>query len=159
VEAEDVAEAAVLVAGPFEHDAAVVRRLRDRGQSPVLVASVAAGISAFGRELGEAAEGVLGPVHWWPTDEMPQIGPSGTKFAAQYERQTGREPTYPAALAAAAGYVANATHDFGLEVKDLPGWATSTLLGDFILDDTWRQIGNHVTIVCWHGGRMEPITD
>jgi Periplasmic binding protein len=52
VEGEDVTETAVLVAGPFEHDAAVVRELRDRGQSPALLAAVAAGISAFGRELG-----------------------------------------------------------------------------------------------------------
>lgn len=157
VAAVDVAEAALLIAGSFEHDAVVVQGLRVRGQSPALLAAVAAGITAFGRELGEAAEGVLGPVHWWPTAEMPKIGPSGTGFSARYQRRTGREPSYPAALAAAAGYLAKAAHDLGLEAKDLPGWATSTLLGDFVLDGAWRQVGHHVTTVCWQGGRMVPL--
>jgi branched-chain amino acid transport system substrate-binding protein len=157
VEAQDVADAALLVAGPFEHDAEVVRGLRDRGQSPRLLAAVAAGISAFGLELGEAAEGVLGPVHWWPTAERPKIGPSGTDFAATYQRRTGREPSYPGALAAAAGYLAHAAHGLGLEAADLPGWATSTLLGDFTLDDAWRQVGHRVTTIQWQGGHMVPL--
>jgi ABC-type branched-subunit amino acid transport system substrate-binding protein len=157
VEAVDVTEAALLVAGPFEHDAAVVRGLRDRGQAPMLLAAVAAGISAFSRELGEAAEGVRGPVQWWPSADTPRIGPSGMNFAAQYQRRTGREPSYPAAQAAASGYLANAAHGLGLGPNDVPGWATSTLLGDFALDDAWRQVGHHVTTVRWHGGRMAPI--
>jgi len=157
VEAEDVADAAILVAGPFEHDAAVVRGLRERGQSPALLAAVAAGICAFGRELGDAAEGVLGPVHWWPTADRPKIGPSGTEFASSYQRRTGRQPSYPGALAAAAGYLAYAAHDLGLEAKDLPGWATSTLLGDFELDDAWRQVGHCLRTIQWRGGRMIPL--
>jgi branched-chain amino acid transport system substrate-binding protein len=157
VGAEDIADAALLVAGPFDHDAEVVRGLRDRGQLPALLAAVAAGISAFGRELGEAAEGVLGPVHWWPTAERPKIGPSGTDFAATYQRRTGRGPSYPGALAAAAGYLANAAHGLGLEAKDLPGWATSTLLGDFTLDAAWRQVGHRVTTIQWRGGHMVPL--
>jgi ABC-type branched-subunit amino acid transport system substrate-binding protein len=159
VEAEDVAETAVLVAGPFEHDAAVVRGLHDRGQSPALLAAVAAGISAFGRELGEAAEGAFGPAHWWPTADTPRIGPSGMDFAVQYERRTGREPSYPAALAAAAGYLAQAAHNLGLEAEDIPGWATSTLLGDFALDAAWRQVGHHVKIIRWQDGRMTPVAN
>jgi ABC-type branched-subunit amino acid transport system substrate-binding protein len=157
VEGKDVTEAALLVAGPFEHDAAVVRGLRDRGQSPALLAAVAAGISAFGRELGEAAEGVLGPVHWWPRADRPKIGPSGRDFVTQYQRWTGREPSYPAALAAAAGYLAHAAYGLGLEAKDVPGWTTSTLLGGFALDDAWRQVGYRVSTVRWQGGHMAPI--
>jgi ABC-type branched-subunit amino acid transport system substrate-binding protein len=157
VEAVDVAEAALLVAGPFEHDAAVVRGLRHRGQSPALLAAVAAGISAFGRELGEAAEGVLGPVQWWPSGETPKIGPSGTDFVTQYRRRTGQEPSYPAAQAAAAGYLAHAAHGQRLEAEDVLQWTTSTLLGDFALDTAWHQAGHHVTTVRWHGRRMAPI--
>jgi ABC-type branched-subunit amino acid transport system substrate-binding protein len=157
VQAEDLAEAAVLVAGPFEHDVAVVRSLREPGRSPALLAAVAAGIPAFGEELREAAEGVLGPVHWWPTTETPKIGPSGTDFAERYQHRTGREPAYPAALAAAAGYLATAAHGSGLEASDLPGWTTSTLLGDFALDDAWRQVGLRVRTIHWHRGRMVPI--
>ena len=157
VETEEVADAAVLVAGPFEHDAEVVRRLRDRGQSPALLAAVAAGFSDFGPELGEAAEGVLGPVQWWPSAERPEFGPSGNEFAAGYQRRTGREPSYPGALAAAAGHLAHAAHGLGLEAEDLPGWATSTLLGDFTLDAAWRQVGHRVTTIQWRNGQMAPL--
>ncbi len=138
IEAEDVAETALLVAGPFEHDAAVVRGLRHRGQSPALLAAVAAGIPAFGRELGEAAESILGPVQWWPSADAPKVGPSGTDFVTQYQRRTGREPSYPPAQAAAAGYLAQAANGLGLEAEDIPQWATSTLLGDFALDAAWH---------------------
>jgi ABC-type branched-subunit amino acid transport system substrate-binding protein len=157
VDAEDAAGAAFVLAGRFEHDVAVIRRLRRAGQTPALLGAVAAGIPAFAQELGEAAEGVLGPVQWWPNDHTPEIGPSGTDFASCYRRRTSREPSYPAAQAAAAGYLAHAAHQRGLQGEDLPQWATSTLLGDFALDADWRQVGHHVTTVHWQGGQMVPI--
>ena len=58
LENEDPDEAALLVAGPFEHDVAVVRGLRDHGQSSALLGAVAAGILAFGQSR-EAAEDVF----------------------------------------------------------------------------------------------------
>jgi ABC-type branched-subunit amino acid transport system substrate-binding protein len=158
VEAKDLDGAALLVAGPFEHDVAVVRRLRDRGQSPALLGAVAAGIPAFGQELGEAAEGVLAPVQWWPSPQTPTVGPSGTDFVTHYRHRTGREPSYPAAQAAAAGYLAHAAHRLDLGFNDLPQWTTSTFFGDFTLDPTWRQVGHHVTTIRWQSGHMVPIS-
>jgi branched-chain amino acid transport system substrate-binding protein len=157
VEAEGLAGTALLVAGPFEHDAEVVRGLRRRGQSPALLAAVAAGIPAFGQELGGAAEGVLAPVQWWPSSQVPLIGPSGTGFAARYRRRTGREPSYLAAQAAAAGYLAHAAHRLGLDAQAVPKWTTSSLLGRFSLDPAWRQVGHRVTTVRWRHGRMVPV--
>jgi branched-chain amino acid transport system substrate-binding protein len=157
VEAEDLAGTALLVAGPFEHDAEVVRGLRRRGQSAALLAAVAAGIPAFGQELGGAAEGVFAPVQWWPNSRVPTVGPSGTEFVSRYRRRTGREPSYPAAQAAAAGYLADAAHRLGLNAQDLPKWRTSSLLGRFSLDPAWRQVGHRVTTVRWRRGRMVPI--
>jgi surface antigen len=66
-------------------------------------------------------------------------------------------PSYPAAQAAAAGYLAHAAHQLGLHGKDMPRWATSTLLGDFALDAGWRQVGHRVTTVRWQGGQMVPL--
>ena len=157
METEDLEEAALLVAGPFEHDVAVVRGLRDRGQAPALLGAVAAGIPAFGQELGEAAEGVLAPVQWWPDSQTPKIGPSGTDFVTHYQHRTGRDPSYPAAQAAAAGYLAHAAHRLDLGVTDLPQWSTSTLFGDFTLDPVWRQVGHRITTVRWQSGRMVPL--
>ncbi|HYY81601.1 MAG TPA: ABC transporter substrate-binding protein [Actinomycetes bacterium] len=150
---------AVLVVGRFEQDVAVVRRLSGRWRAPALLAAVAAGIAAFGQELGEAAEGVLGPVQWWPSARTPEVGPSGIDFAADYQRRTGQEPSYPAAQAAAAGYLGHAAHRLGVAAEDMPRWATSTLLGEFALDAAWRQVGHRVTTVRWQGGRMVPIAE
>jgi branched-chain amino acid transport system substrate-binding protein len=153
----DAEGAGVLAAGRFEHDVAVVRRLHERGQSPPLLATVAAGISAFGRELGELAEGVLGPAQWWPSEQTPEIGPSGVDFATRYRQRTGREPSYPAAQAAAAGYLAHAAHERELAATDVMQWSTSTLLGAFALDAGWRQVGHQMKVVRWQGGRMVPL--
>ena len=157
LDTEDIDGTAVLVAGRFEDDLAVVRRLHDRGHSPQLLAAVAAGISAFGRELGELAEGVLGPVQWWPSEDTPEVGPSGAEFAARFQQRTGREPSYPAAQAAAAGYLALAAHCRGMTADEMSRWRTSTLLGQFALDATWRQVGHRVATICWEGCRMVPI--
>ena len=157
VELEDADGTALLVVGRFEHDVAVIRRLQDYPKPPALLAAVAAGIPAFGQELGPAAEGVLGPVQWWPTPNDPEIGPSGSEFATRYRSRTGREPSYPAAQAAAAGYLAHAAHRVGRAAEDVANWASSTLLGDFALDAAWRQIGHRVTTVRWLGGRMVPL--
>lgn len=158
VDAEKVDGLAVAVVGRYEDDIAVVRRLRDRDRSPALVGAVAAGIQAFGEELGDAAEGVVGPVQWWPTDRTPEVGPSGSEFAAIYQQRTGKEPSYVAAQAAAAGYLAHAAHASGLDAEGIMRWRTSTLLGDFAVDHDWRQVGHQVTTVRWLSGRMTPIT-
>jgi ABC-type branched-subunit amino acid transport system substrate-binding protein len=152
--AEDAGGAGVLVVGRFEEDVALVRRLRPHGAA--LLGAVAAGLPAFG-ELGEAAEGVLGPVQWWPTSRTPRAGPSGADFAAGYRRRVGHQPSYVAAQAAAAGHLALAAHGLGLAPGDLPGWRTSTLLGGFALDAAWRQVGHRVTTIRWRDGRMVPL--
>ena len=90
-------------------------------------------------------------LHAW-TDESRSMD-----FATNYQRRTGREPSYPAAQAAAAGYLAHAAHRLDLGVSDLPQWTTSTFFGDFTLDPAWRQVGHHVTTVRWQRGRMVPI--
>jgi ABC-type branched-subunit amino acid transport system substrate-binding protein len=154
--AVDLAGVAVLVVGRFEEDVELVRRLRGRAGGPALLGAVAAGLPAFG-ELGAAAEGVLGPVQWWPTSRTPRVGPSGADFAAGYRRRVGQEPSYVAAQAAAAGQLALAAHRLGLATGDLPGWRTSTLLGDFALDGAWRQVGHRVTTIRWRDGRMVPV--
>lgn len=57
---EQVAESAVLIAGRFEDDISVVRSIQDQERTPALLAAVAAGIEAFGQELGEAARASSG---------------------------------------------------------------------------------------------------
>jgi ABC-type branched-subunit amino acid transport system substrate-binding protein len=156
--AADAAGAALLVVGRFEEDVAVIRRVRGWPRAPALLAAVAAGLPAFGEQLGPAAEDVLGPVQWWPSRRRPQVGPSGADFAGRYRRRTGREPSYVAAQAAAAGYLAHAAHRRGLTAQTVPQWTTSTLLGDFALDGGWRQVGHRVRTIWWQHGRMVPVS-
>jgi ABC-type branched-subunit amino acid transport system substrate-binding protein len=155
--AADAAGAALLVVGRFEEDVAVIRRVRGWPRAPALLGAVAAGLPAFGEQLGPAAEDVLGPVQWWPSWRRPQVGPSGADFAGRYRRRTGREPSYVAAQAAAAGYLAHAAHRQGLAAEAVRRWRTSTLLGDFTLDAGWRQVGHRVRTIRWQHGRMLPV--
>jgi ABC-type branched-subunit amino acid transport system substrate-binding protein len=157
VTAADLARAALLVVGRFEQDLAVIRRVCGWRRAPTLLAAVAAGFPAFGEQLGPAAEGVLGPVQWWPSRRRPEVGPSGADFAGRYRRWTGREPSYVAAQAAAAGYLADAAHRRGLAAETLRQWTTSTLLGNFALDDGWHQVGHRMRTIRWQHGRMVPV--
>ena len=153
----DAADAAVLVVGRFEEDVAAVRRVRGWPRAPALLAAVAAGLPVFGEQLGPAAEGVLGPVQWWPSRRRPEVGPTGADFADRYRRRTGREPSYVAAQAAAAGYLAHAAHRRGLAAETVRQWTTSTLLGNFALDDGWHQVGHRMRTIRWQHGRMVPV--
>jgi hypothetical protein len=155
--AADGGGAALLVVGRFEEDVAVIRRVRGWPRAPALLGAVAAGLPAFGEQLGPAAEDVFGPVQWWPSWRRPQLGPSGADFADRYRHRTGGEPSYVAAQAAAAGYLAYAAHHRGLAAETVRQWTTSTLLGDFALDDGWRQVGHRVRTIRWRHGRMVPV--
>jgi ABC-type branched-subunit amino acid transport system substrate-binding protein len=152
--AADAADGALLVVGRFEEDVAVVRRVRGWPRAPALLGAVAAGLPAFGEQLGPAAEDVLGPVQWWPSWRRPEVGPSGVDFAGRYQRRTGSEPSYVAAQAAAAGYLGHAAQRQGLAAETVLGWRTSTLLGGFALDAGWRQVGHRVRTIRWQHGRM-----
>jgi hypothetical protein len=140
---------ALLVVGRFDEDVAVVRTSKSR-----LVGCVAAGIDAFGEAAGPSAEGVLGPVQWLPAPDQPEVGPSGEAFAARYQERYASTPSYVAAQAAAAGYLAAAA---GVgRVGEPSTWTTTTMLGRFQVDANGLQIGHTVTCVQWRGGRMEP---
>jgi ABC-type branched-subunit amino acid transport system substrate-binding protein len=152
--AAGAAGAALLVVARFGEDVAVVRRVRGWPRAPALLGAVAAGLPAFGEQLGGAAEDVLGPVQWWPSSRRPEVGPSGADFAGRYQRRTGSEPSYVAAQAAAAGYLASAAHRQGLAAETVLQWRTSTLLGGFALDASWRQVGHRVRTIRWQHGRM-----
>lgn len=147
--AADAADAAVLVVGRFEEDVAVIRRVRGWPRAPTLLAAVAAGLPALGEQLG--------PVQWWPSRRRPEVGPSGADFADRYRRRTGREPSYVAAQAAAAGYLAHVAHRRGLAAETVGQWTTSTLLGNFALDDGRHQVGHRMRTILWRHGRMVPV--
>lgn len=150
-------EAAVLIVGTFTEDLAVVEQIRT-GPEPGLLGCVAAGLLEFGKQLGPAADGVVGPVQWLADALTPQVGPSGTAFSQQYESENGEPPDYVAAQAAAAGYLAAEAHRRRYQHHQLNRWKTTTMLGSFALDQSWRQIGHSPTTIQWRHGRQERAT-
>lgn len=150
------AQAAVLVVGTFDQDVAIVRELHQVHSG--LVACVAAGLPQFAERVGPAAEGVLGPVQWIPKAATPQIGPSGAEYTRHYQATFGSQPSYVAAQATAAGLLAEEAHRLELRSDDVQRWQTSTLLGDFTLDDSWCQVGHKAThTIRWQQGRQVPL--
>jgi ABC-type branched-subunit amino acid transport system substrate-binding protein len=155
--AGSLTEAAVLIVGTFTEDMAVVEQIR-AGPEPGLLGCVAAGLLEFGNRLGRAADGVVGPVQWIPNAAAPQVGPSGVAFSQRYESENGQPPDYVAAQAAAAGYLAAEAHRRRYKHHQLNRWKTTTMLGNFALDESWRQIGHSPITIQWRGGRQKRAT-
>jgi ABC-type branched-subunit amino acid transport system substrate-binding protein len=150
---------AVAVAGRLEDDLALVGA-RARLGPDVVLAAVAAGLDAFGRLAGAAAEGVLGPVQWLPgPGPPPALGPPEAWLVAAVRRRLEAEPEYPAAQAFAAALVAAAcleragSADGAALRAAAHGLDATTLLGRFRLDPvTGRQVGHRARLVRWQGG-------
>lgn len=155
IPAEAAHGAAVFVVGTFDEEVAIVAELHR--VEPGLIACVAAGLPEFGKRLGPAAEGVVGPVQWIPEAATPDIGPSGTGYAHHYQATFGSPPSYVAAQATAAGLLAAEAHRLSLRPDDIQRWQTSTLLGSFALDESWHQVGHTAHTVHWQEGRQVPL--
>jgi ABC-type branched-subunit amino acid transport system substrate-binding protein len=148
-----------MVAGTFEEDVAVVRRLREARVEVGLLGCVAAGIDEFGRRLGRLADGVVGPAQWWCRDQPVDVGPPGPEFVHRFEERFGSPPDYLAAQAAAAGYLAAEALARGYGADDVREWRADTLLGPFRLDSSWRQGGYVPVAVQWRRGKRVLATE
>jgi ABC-type branched-subunit amino acid transport system substrate-binding protein len=148
---------ALLIAGTFEQDVAAVRQLRTSAVEVEMVGCVAAGIREFEVRLGRLADGVLGPAQWVRRNRPVEVGPAGSAFARGFEARTGRIPDYLAAQAAATGWLAAEATRRGFGAGEVHRWRTTTLLGAFTLDSSWRQAGYTPVVVQWRRGRLEPL--
>jgi ABC-type branched-subunit amino acid transport system substrate-binding protein len=151
-------------AGRFSDDVALARALRRHGLG-VPTAFVAAGIDAFGKALGAAVDGSLGPSQWEARSPVdPDVGPAPADFAQRFQGRFGVAPDYPAAQAYAAGLVMGRCVETaeGMEGPTLRAAAAAldvtTLLGRFRIDPvTGIQIGHGLLLVRWEGGERRVI--
>lgn len=152
---------AVVSAGSFESDTALMRTLAAEEYNLPVLGCVAAGVRRFGRELGETAEGIVGPSQWEEQlDLRPETGPTPADFADRFHaRYPELDCDYPAAQAYAAGLLAAAAlaQAGSLEQPRLreafSDLRTTTLFGDFAIDRiSGRQIGHKLLLVQWHRG-------
>jgi branched-chain amino acid transport system substrate-binding protein len=158
---------ALVSVGSYEHDIAVMRAVAASRLNIPVLGCVAAGVRRFGSDLGELAEGIVGPSQWEDSIELePALGPTPAEFARRI-RSTGSadSPDYPAAQIYAAGLLTAAalatagTYD-GAALRDaFSDLRTTTMYGDFAIDRvTGRQVGHQMLLIQWHRGRKVIIT-
>jgi branched-chain amino acid transport system substrate-binding protein len=155
----------LLLAGSFEQDVALVRRLRTR---PPVIGTVAAGLGAFANELGREADGVIGPTQWEEGAHFRvDVGPRSAAVVRSLRARvlptlsagigTGHVE-YPSAQAYAAVLVAlRCIQDAGtLDDEALAVAARrlrcTTFFGRFGLGEDGRQLDHDVLVVQWHAG-------
>jgi branched-chain amino acid transport system substrate-binding protein len=153
---------ALVSAGSYEHDLAVMRAVITLPLNIPVLGCVAAGIEKFRTDLGEGAEGLVGPSQW--EDQLqfrPDLGPRPRDFVrAMHAHAPNVACDYPAAQAYAAALLSkaaieNAQSLDARKIRDaFSELRTTTFFGDFAIDRvTGRQIGHRVLLVQWHGGR------
>ncbi|MBI4481625.1 MAG: amino acid ABC transporter substrate-binding protein [Acidobacteria bacterium] len=151
----------LVLAGSFQDE---VQLMRERGFFPAsvkAVAAVGAGIQSFWQELGEAAEGVIGPSQWEPEVRFEEIrGPDSDWFVRNFKDRFGQRPDYPAAGGFALGLVLMEciARAGSLDDQQLRRAAAeldfNTFYGRFRLDpETGRQAGHQIVLVQWRQGR------
>ncbi len=153
---------ALVSAGSYEHDVSVMRAVTQSSLNIPVLGCVAAGVGRFRFDLGEAAEGLVGPSQWEEQLQFrPEIGPTPREFLRDM-RAHSPEITcdYPAAQAYAAALltrtaIESANSLEAMEIREaFSDLRTTTFFGDFSIDRvTGRQIGHRVLLVQWHGGQ------
>jgi branched-chain amino acid transport system substrate-binding protein len=151
----------LISAGSYEYDVAVMRfAASERANIPVL-GCVAAGVSRFREDLGDAAEGIVGAAQWDANIAVtPSVGPSPAEFARRFRAICRMEADYPAAQAYAAGLLTILAINSAQSLESSQIRAafshlrTTTLFGDFAIEPSnGRQIAHKMLLVQWHGGR------
>ena len=160
-EVEDAEPDLVAGVGRIQDDIALARQIRSRGHRAEAVSLVVAGVAEFGRELGEQANGFMGPSQWEPAASYtPEYGPTADRLALRHPGFARGDADYAMAQAYAAGLVAGGcVEEAGsLDADALRKAAArldfTTFYGRFRIDaDTGRQVGRSVIIVQWQRGR------
>jgi branched-chain amino acid transport system substrate-binding protein len=140
----------------------VIRAVAESHVPLPVLACVAAGVARFRDELGELAEGVVGPSQWEiDVKTRAERGPSAQEFARRMRTEAGVEsPDYVGAQVYAAGLLAAAALEAASALDQarvraaFSGLRLATMFGDFAIDPaTGRQVGHRMSLVQWHGGR------
>ena len=153
---------ALASAGSYEYDVAVIRAVAASNLNIPVLGCVAAGVRRFASDLGDLAEGIVGPSQWEDSIELqPALGPTPAEFARRMRAAGAAEsPDYPAAQIYAAALLTGAALAAAGRCDDailrdaFSDLRTTTMFGDFSIDRvTGRQLGHQMLLVQWHRGR------
>jgi branched-chain amino acid transport system substrate-binding protein len=164
--ADEVDADVLLLAGSFDEDVAILRRLQRR---PKVVAAVAGGLREFFDAVGpRRAEGILAPSQWEEGLRIrPDVGPRPVDVlrTLRFRLAPGLAPgtaaahvEYPAAQAYAAVVIAlrcvTEAGDFDDELllSTARRLRCTTFFGKFGLADDGRQSDHELVVVQWQGG-------
>jgi hypothetical protein len=124
--------------------------------SNFLPTTVGGDLPEFYKALGKTAEFVYGASQWEPGLSYP----GARQFAAVYESEFGRPPSYHAAAAyAACMLMAEAINRTGsLDAERLRehlfNLSTTTVFGAFDVDERGYQLGHRMVMIQWQEGRQ-----
>ena len=152
---------ALASAGSYEYDVAVMRAVVESRLNIPVLGCVAAGVSRFATDLGDLADGIVGPSQWEDTFEIePALGPTPAEFTLRMRAAGVDSPDYPSAQIYAAGLLTAAALASAGRLDDamlraaFSDLRTTTMFGDFSIDRvTGRQVGHQMLLVQWHRGR------
>ena len=148
----------LVLAGNFQDELAILQT-RSRWPNTVrVIAAVSAGMTAFGSQLGQASEDVIGASQWEPNLSVsPTVRPSSDWFVNAFQKEFGTTPDYVSAGAYASVLIAaecirhvDSTDDDALR-SAASRLNCSTFYGRFQIDRlTGKQLGHRVFLVRWH---------
>ena len=155
-----IAPEVVVLAGSFQDEVSLMRTRSRWPRTVGVVAAIAAGLGDFSAELGQAAEGVVGPSQWEPDVNFPDItGPGSDWFLDNFQRKFGQVPDYIAAGSFATGLVLSECIQrcSSLDHEKLRDAAShldcNTFYGRFRIDSrTGIQTGHNALLIRWQGG-------
>lgn len=161
----DGAPQVVVLVGSYQDE---VRMIRERGALPREVrriATVSAGLTAFGKAVGRQSERIIGTSQWEPGRRTAvQAGPGEAWIRSRFRQAFGEEPEYPAVQALALGVVAAECARRAGSLRDeavrqaAVGLDVATCFGRFRINgETGRQVGHEPVLVEWHGGRKRVV--
>jgi len=156
----------VVAVGRIYHDVLIANslaRLPNRSNIGLAVV-VATPIDDFGAQLGERANGFIGPSQWEPDVSIsrPDVGPDSNTalhILSLAATASGVPVDYPMAQAFAAGLIAQhcARESGAVEDESLRQTAANldvtTFYGRFRIDEAGRQVGHSVGLVQRQDGR------
>ena len=141
----------------FDDVVAITRQMRELDVNVRMFGTTVGGdLPEFYKALGRTAEFVYGASQWEPGLSYP----GAREFAAAYESEFGRPPSYHAAAAyAACMLMAEAINRTGsLDPERLRDYllklSTTTVFGAFDVDERGYQLGHRMVTIQWQEGRQ-----
>ncbi len=139
----------------FDDSVAFVREAKSQQFSPRAFAfTVGPALVEFGDQLGPDAEGIMGVVAWMRSGSVPMA----YDFSFRYKRKYGRNAGVHAAYGYAAGQVLEAgvrlagSLDKDAIRQQLGEMKFRSILGNYKVDDTGRQLAKSTYVMQWQNG-------